>query len=128
MLRLYKPLKKITKKFLSAIAHIKVTSNNTAITITDLNGNVICRGSAGEYGFKGAKKNTPFAAQTVAKNVCVKAKEFGVENLIIKFNGQNESKIFVLQIFLTFNFFINKITYNLKVPFNGCRPPKRRKL
>ncbi len=120
--------KKNIKKFTAAIVHIKIVSNNTLITLTDLQGNVICRSTAGECGFKGAKKTTPFAAQNIAKNISNKAKDFGIETLRIQFYGQGENKIFILQTFLNFKFLITKLTYFTQIPYKGCRPAKRKKL
>ena len=109
-------------KIIKAIVYIKATFNNTIITITNKFGQVICWSSAGICGFKGSKKNTPFAAQIVGKKVGLKIKELGINQLNIIFEGQGKGKKSAFQSFINLNFLIKKL------PFNGCRSPKKRKL
>ena len=101
--------KKKQKKIVNVgIASVKTTFNNTLITISDILGNTLCWSSAGSSGFKGAKKSTPFAAQTAARTVALKAVELGME----KIEG------------LT----VLSIEDKTSIPHNGCRPPKKRRL
>jgi small subunit ribosomal protein S11 len=122
--------KKVRKilKLIKATAYIKTTLNNTIITITDNIGKAICWSAAGVCGFKGTKKSTPFAAQIVAKTVGNKAKEYGITKLDIIFSGQGEGRNSALQSFINSKFIITKLKYTTRTPYNGCRPPKRRKL
>lgn len=115
-------------KIRKAIACIKSTFNNTIITIINKFGKVICWSSAGACGFKGAKKSTPFAAQIVGKKVGLKIKELGINLLYIIFSGQGKGNKSALQSIINLNLKIKKLIYKKKVPFNGCRSPKKRKL
>ena len=84
--------KKITKKISSGIAHIKSTFNNTIITITDQEGNVLIWGSSGTGGFKGTKKSTPYAAQITAKELARRAKDLGLKELIVRVKGPGSGR------------------------------------
>ena len=121
--KLRKNLKKI-----KAIVCIKSTFNNTIITIINKFGKVICWSSAGSCGFKGTKKSTPFAAQIVGKKLGLKIKELKIKSLTIIFSGQGKGKKSAFESIMNFNFKIKKLIYKKKLPFNGCRSPKKRKL
>lgn len=121
-------IKKYKLKTIKAIICIKSTFNNTIITIINKFGKVVCWSSAGACGFKGAKKSTPFAAQIVGKKVGLKIKELGINLLYIIFSGQGKGNKSALQSIINLNLKIKKLIYKKKVPFNGCRSPKKRKL
>jgi len=112
----------------TAVALVKATFNNTLITITDTNGDVLCWASAGTAGFKGTRKSTPFAAQRAADAVAAAAKRYGVHELEVKVKGPGsgrESAVTALQASGLKILSIEDIT---PLPHNGCRPPKRRRV
>jgi small subunit ribosomal protein S11 len=112
----------------TAIALIKATFNNTLITITDINGDVLCWASAGTAGFKGTRKSTPFAAQRAADAVAAAAKRYGIHELEVRVKGPGsgrESAVTALQAAGLRILSIEDIT---PLPHNGCRPPKRRRV
>lgn len=120
--------KKNNKVGVLGVVHINATFNNTIITITDLQGNTISWASAGSVGFKGARKGTPFAAQTAAEKAALTAMGFGLKKIEIMINGQGagrETAIRALQVIGLEILFIKDIT---PVPHNGCRPPKSRRV
>jgi len=120
--------KKVRKNVTKAVAHIKATFNNTIVTITDTNGDVLCWGSAGTVGFKGSRKRTPFAAQRSSETCADKARKFGVKEMEIRGNGPGsgrESAITGLQIA---GISIRSIEDITPLPHNGCRPRKRRRV
>lgn len=129
-----KKRKKITKKkkrikVEEGMAYIHSTFNNTIITMTNLNGDVLCWSSAGEVGFKGTKKGTPFAAQKTAEQVARKAKEgfqLGRVRVVVKGPGSGrETAIRTLQ---AAGLRVISIKEATPIPHNGCRPPKKRKV
>ncbi len=112
----------------TAIALIKATFNNTMITITDTNGDVLAWASAGTAGFKGTRKSTPFAAQRAADAVAGAAKRYGIHELEVRVKGPGsgrESAVTALQAAGLKILSIEDIT---PLPHNGCRPPKRRRV
>ena len=123
-----KKKKKVKKNVPYGVAHIKSTFNNTIITVSDILGNTLCWDSAGTAGFKGARKDTPFAAQLAAKNVATKAIELGMQKseIVVKRRGNGrESSIRALK---AAGLNILSIEDKTSVPHNGCRPPKKRRL
>jgi small subunit ribosomal protein S11 len=122
------PKKKRTRRNVSrAVAHVKATFNNTSVTITDTNGDVLCWATAGTSGFKGSRKSTPFAAQRAAETCADRAKKFGVKELEVRVKGPGsgrESAITGLQVSGT----IKSIEDVTPLPHNGCRPRKRRRV
>jgi small subunit ribosomal protein S11 len=120
--------KKIRKNVSRGIAHIKATFNNTLISITDTNGDVLCWGSAGTSGFKGSRKSTPYAAQRASEICADKARKFGIKELEVRVKGPGsgrESAISGLQIS---GVSIKSIEDVTPLPHNGCRPPKKRRV
>jgi len=120
--------KKNSKIDVLGVVHISATFNNTIITITDVQGNTISWASAGSVGFKGARKGTPFSAQTAAEKAALTALSFGLQKIEIMINGQGagrETAIRALQVIGLEILFIKDIT---PVPHNGCRPPKSRRV
>ena len=121
--------KKKQKKFVNVgIANIKTTFNNTIITICDILGNTICWSSSGTSGFKGARKNTPFAAQMAARNVATKAIELGMEKVEIVVKGRGNGRESSIRALKLAGLNILSIEDKTSVPHNGCRPPKKRRL
>jgi small subunit ribosomal protein S11 len=123
-----KQKKKQKKSVPIGIASIKTTFNNTIITISDILGNTLCWDSAGTAGFKGARKNTPFAAQTAAKNVALKAIELGMEKVEVVVKGRGSGRETSVRALKTAGLNILSISDKTNIPHNGCRPPKKRRL
>jgi small subunit ribosomal protein S11 len=121
--------KKKQKKIVSVgIANIKSTFNNTIITINDIFGNTICWSSAGTSGFKGSRKNTPFAAQSAARNAASKAIEFGMEKIEVIIKGRGNGRETSIRALKAAGLNILSIEDKTGVPHNGCRPPKKRRI
>jgi small subunit ribosomal protein S11 len=121
--------KKRGKKNISeGIAHIHSTFNNTIVTITDYQGNVISWSSAGTMGFKGSRKGTPFAAQQAADNAAKKAMDHGVRSVQVLVRGPGAGRESALRSLQAAGFNISQIKDVTPIPHNGCRPPKRRRV
>jgi small subunit ribosomal protein S11 len=123
-----KSRKKVRKNIQSGIAHIQATFNNTIITISDVQGNVVSWSSAGSRGFKGSRKSTPFAAQLAAEDAGNKAREHGMRSLAVYVNGPGSGREAALRALSTVGFKVTSIRDVTPVPHNGCRPPKRRRV
>ena len=124
----YSKKKKIKKNILSGIAYVKSTFNNTVISIADLNGNVVAWSSAGQKGFKGSRKSTPYAAQVAADSVAVKALEFGMKTLSVEVKGPGSGRETALRALQARGFKIISIKDTTAMAHNGSRPPKRRRV
>jgi small subunit ribosomal protein S11 len=120
--------KKEKKAVSRGIAHVQSTFNNTVITITDLNGNVIAWASAGSAGFKGSRKGTPFAAQIAATAAAKKAMEQGLKTVEVYVKGPGAGRESALRSLQTAGFSITLIRDVTPIPHNGCRAPKRRRV
>lgn len=120
--------KKVKKNIIVGIVHIQATFNNTIVTITDLGGNTLSWGSAGAVGFKGARKGTPFAAQLAAEKAALQASEYGVKKAEVLVKGQGSGRETAVRALQNRGIEISSITDITPVPFNGCRPPKRRRV
>lgn len=116
---------KINPNFLKAKAYIKATFNNTIITITDINGNVIAWSSAGAVGFKGTRKSTPHAAQKATEAAGKIAMEHGVKILSIYVNGTGPGREPAIRSLQALNFELHELSDVTPLPHNGCRPPKK---
>jgi len=110
------------------VAHISSSFNNTIITITDLQGAVIAWGSAGTAGFKGAKKGTPFAAQSASESCARKAMEHGMVKIDVLVSGPGSGRETAIRALQAAGLEINLIRDVTPTPHNGCRPPKRRRV
>ncbi len=120
--------KKVRRNVTKAIAHIKATFNNTSVTITDVNGDVLCWATAGTSGFKGSRKSTPFAAQRAAETCAERVAKMGVKEMEVRVKGPGsgrESAITGLQVGGVKIRAIEDVT---PLPHNGCRPPKKRRV
>ncbi len=107
--------------------YITASFNNTLISVTDVNGNVICWGSTGASGFKGSRKSTPFAATTAIDNVIKKAKELGLTTAQVFIKGPGPGRDAVLGVIRASGLKISQIADITPMPHNGCRPKKKRR-
>ncbi len=123
-----KPKKKLKKKVDSVIAHIKSTFNNTLLSITDTLGNVLMRGSAGQLGFKGTRKGTPFAATQVATNVGRELKAMGIRTAEVSMQGPGSGKDSVVRGLQSSGLNITLLRDVTPIPHNGARAKKRRRV
>ncbi len=110
------------------IAHIKSTFNNTIITITDKEGNAIAWSSAGNVGFKGSRKSTPFAAQMAAESAAKAAMEHGMRQVEVLVKGPGAGREAAIRSLQAAGLEVNTIKDVTPIPHNGCRPPKRRRV
>ncbi len=120
--------KKVKKEVGFGIAYIRSTFNNTIITITDRQGNSLCWASSGTVGFKGARKGTPFAAQLAAKEVSIKARQFGVRYMDVRVKGPGAGRESAIRALQADGMEIKSIRDVTPIPHNGCRVRKRRRV
>ena len=109
-------------------AHIRATFNNTIVTITDVKGNAISWASAGELGFKGSRKSTPFAAQSAAETAARTAMEHGMKSVDVYVKGPGSGRESAIRALQAVGLDITMIKDVTPIPHNGCRPPKRRRV
>ena len=120
--------KKIKRNVPRGIAYIKATFNNTMITITDPNGDVLCWDSAGTIGYKGSRKSTPFAAQRAAEACATKAKKLGVREVEVRVKGPGAGRESAIRALQAAGLDIRAIEDTTPLPHNGCRPSKKRRV
>jgi len=120
--------KKQKRNVPNGVAHIQSTFNNTIVTITDVNGEAISWASAGSSGFKGAKKGTPYAAQTAADNAARRAMDQGMRQLEVMVSGPGSGRETAIRALQASGLEITLIRDVTPIPHNGCRPPKRRRV
>lgn len=123
-----KTKKKVKKNISTGIVHIQSTFNNTIVSVSDSNGNVISWSSAGMHGFKGSRKSTPFAAQMTAEDAAKKAQEHGMKTVEVYVKGPGAGRESALRALQAVGFVVTKIRDVTPVPHNGCRPPKKRRV
>ncbi|MEN6358231.1 MAG: 30S ribosomal protein S11 [Armatimonadota bacterium] len=116
------------KNIVQGIAHIKSTFNNTIVSITDATGAVVAWSSAGQVGFKGTKKSTPFAAQLAAEAAARKAMEHGMKRVDVFVKGPGSGRETAIRSLQTVGLEVSMIKDCTPIPHNGCRPPKRRRV
>lgn len=116
------------KSVVNGVTHIQSTFNNTIITITDLQGETIAWSSAGASGFKGAKKSTPFAAQTATEKAAKHAMDYGMKQTEVMVNGPGAGRETAIRALQATGIEITLIKDITPVPHNGCRPPKKRRV
>jgi len=126
------PKKKTTKKRekveANGVAHIRVTFNNTNITLTDMHGNVISWATAGRSGFKGSRKSTPYAAQMAAESAAKEAIDLGLRRVEVLVKGPGSGREAAVRSLQAAGLEISSIKDTSPIPHNGCRPPKRRRV
>jgi small subunit ribosomal protein S11 len=110
------------------VAHIQATFNNTIVTITDTNGDVLCAASAGTVGFKGSRKSTPFAAQRAAETCAEKASKFGLKEIEVQIKGPGSGRESAVTALQQSGLIVKAIEDVTPLPHNGCRPPKKRRV
>ena len=120
--------KKVKKNIENGVVHIQSTFNNTIVTITDLNGNVVSCSSARMNGFKGSRKSTPFAAQLASEDAAKKAREHGMRNVEVYVKGPGPGRESALKALQGVGFTVVMIRDVTPVPHNGCKPKKRRRV
>ena len=124
-----KSTKKKEKKMVpNGVAYIQASFNNTVVTITDMDGNVICWSSSGSLGFKGSRKGTPFAAQQAAVTAANRAREAGMRSLEVNVKGPGSGRDSAIRALQTAGLEVRTIRDVTPIPHNGCRPPKRRRV
>ena len=124
----YSKKKKTKKNIPSGIAYVQSTFNNTIVSIADTQGNVISWSSAGQKGFKGSRKSTPYAAQIAADTAATKALEYGMKTLTVEIKGPGSGRETALRALQARGFKILSIKDTTPMPHNGTRPPKKRRV
>ncbi len=124
----YSKKKKVKKIILNGIAYVQSTFNNTIVSIADINGNIISWSSAGQKGFKGSRKSTPYAAQIAADSAATKALELGMKTLSVEVKGPGSGRETALRALQARGFKILSIKDTTPMPHNGTRPPKKRRV
>lgn len=120
--------KKVKKNIEKGQAHIRSSFNNTIVTLSDVAGNVLAWSSAGELGFKGSRKSTPFAAQTAAAEAAKRAMEHGLKTIDVFVKGPGSGREAAIRALQAAGLDIISIKDVTPIPHNGCRPPKRRRV
>lgn len=123
-----KSRKKVAKNVTKGVAHIQATFNNTIVCITDVHGNVISWSSAGRVKFTGARKSTAFAAQMVANDAAIQAKDHGMQEIEVNVKGPGAGRESAIRALQAAGLAITVIRDVTPIPHNGCRPPKRRRV
>ena len=119
--------KSISKTLRSGRIYVTATFNNTLITVTDINGQVVCWSSTGASGFKGSRKSTPFAATTAMTNIINKAKDMGLKTVKVYIKGPGSGREAALSVLRSSGLKIDQLADITPMPHNGCRPKKRRR-
>lgn len=120
--------KKARRSVASGVAHVVATFNNTIITFTDQQGNVLCWSSSGAKGFKGSRKSTPFAAQMAGEEAARKARDCGMRSVVVHVKGPGVGRESALRAIANSGIKITYIRDVTPIPHNGCRPPKKRRV
>ncbi len=126
--RVRKVKKKEKRNIASGVVHIQATFNNTIITVSDDNGNVISSASAGALNFRGARKSTPYAAQITSENAARKAMDSGLRTVKVFVKGPGVGREAAIRALQIVGLRITEIRDVTPIPHNGCRPPKRRRV
>lgn len=120
--------KKVKKNVPTGVAHIQSTFNNTIITITDVNGEVVCWASSGSKGFKGSRRSTPYAAQMAAEDAAKRAMDAGIRTVAVLVKGPGSGRESAVRAIAAAGIKVAMIKDVTPIPHNGCRPPKRRRI
>jgi small subunit ribosomal protein S11 len=120
--------RKVKRTLSSGQVHIFASFNNTIITVTDVQGNAVCWGSAGSAGFKGSRKSTPFAARLAAEQAIKAAQSMGIQEVDLFIKGPGPGRESAIRAVQTLGLRVRSISDVTPVPHNGCRPPKKRRV
>ena len=120
--------KRVKKNIEKGQAHISSTFNNTMVCLTDLNGNVLSWASAGQLGFRGSRKSTPYAAQQAAEEAAKKAMEHGLKSVEVYVKGPGSGRESAIRSLQASGLEVSSIKDVTPIPHNGCRPPKKRRV
>ena len=120
--------KKVRRNIARGVVYIKATFNNTLVTVTDPNGDVLCSASGGTIGFKGSRKSTPFAAQRAARTVAERARKMGLNEAEVRVNGPGSGRESAITALQAAGLKILSIEDVTPIPHNGCRPRKKRRV
>lgn len=123
-----KKTKKVKRKVDSAVVHVKSTFNNTLVSVTTMEGDVLLRGSAGKHGFKGARKGTPFAATQIASTLAKDMGLMGIKSVEINLQGPGSGRDSVVRSMQASGLNVSVLRDVTPLPHNGCRPPKKRRV
>ena len=123
-----KTVSKKKKNILNGVVHVYASFNNTIISITDTQGNIICWSSAGKHGFRGSRKATPYAAQIATQSAVEAAKECGLQNVTVEIKGPGVGREASLRAIQAAGVTVSTIIDRTYHPHNGCRPAKRRRV
>ena len=123
-----KKSKKQRQRVDSAIVHVKSTFNNTLVSISTMEGDVLLRGSSGKLGFKGARKGTPFAASQIGMTLAKEMGLLGIKNLEVNLQGPGSGRDSIVRAFQSSGMNISVLRDVTPLPHNGCRPPKKRRV
>ncbi len=123
-----KSKKKIKRQVDSVIANVKSTFNNTIVSVTTMDGDVLLRGSSGRLGFKGSRKGTPFAASQIASLLAKEMQTFGIKTMEVNLQGPGSGRDSVVRTFQSAGFRISVLRDVTPLPHNGCRAPKKRRV
>ncbi len=124
-----KVFKKKEKRIVpNGVAHIQASFNNTLVSITDLEGRLVCWSSAGSLGFRGSRKGTPFAAQQAAMRAANTARDHGMRTIEVQVKGPGSGRESAIRALATAGLEVRAIRDVTPIPHNGCRPPKRRRV
>ncbi len=123
-----KKSKKSKRRVESAVAHIKSTFNNTLVSITTMNGDVLLRSSSGALGFKGSRKSTPFAAAQIGSTIAKEMQDMGIRTLEVNLRGPGSGRDSVVRAFQGSGISITVLRDVTPLPHNGCRAPKKRRV
>ena len=120
--------RRVRRNVTRAVAYVKATFNNTIVTLTDLNGDVLCWATAGTVGFKGSRKSTPFAGQSAAQQAAEKALKFGVKEIDVRVKGPGSGRESAITALQAAGLNVKSIEDRTPIPHNGCRPRKKRRV
>ncbi|GGZ80111.1 30S ribosomal protein S11 [Ignatzschineria indica] len=123
-----KTRKRVKRSVVDGIAHVQASFNNTIVTISDRQGNVLSWATAGGSGFRGSRKSTPFAAQVAAERAGTVAQEYGLKNLDVNISGPGPGRDSAVRALNAIGYKITSISDVTPIPHNGCRPPKKRRV
>lgn len=123
-----KSKKKVLRNIETVVAHVKSTFNNTLVSVTTTDGDVLMRGSSGQFGFKGARKGTPFAATQIANKLARDLTSMGARLIEVNLQGPGSGRDSVVRAFQSSGLSVTVLRDVTPLPHNGCRPPKKRRV